>query len=421
MLRKKKIPHTYVIVFLIVVFAAILTWIIPGGEFARETVVKNGKETEVIVNNSFKYVEHDAQTWQIFSSIFDGFVDKADIIVFILLIGGAFWIMNDSKAIDVGIYSFLGFTKKLERYKFIKKIGVDNLIISMIMLLFSIFGAVFGMSEETIAFIIIFVPLSISMGYDSIVGVSLCFVAAGLGFAGAILNPFTIGIAQGLSDIPLFSGIEYRLICWVIINIVGIAYILRYANKIKKNPSKSPVYEDDEYWRKKGTVDVENIKFHTPVSAWIVYGIILLVMIVISIDFSLYGLHYSELHIGMSSTRIPIIPILTALFALTGFFTLSKSVHFFILNLLMFTILYLIVGVMGYGWYVMEIATLFFAMGLASGISMNNSPNKIVGLFMEGVKDIMSAALIVGLAGGIIIILQSRIYFDSLICIFLCE
>ncbi len=72
------------------------------------------------------------------------------------------------------------------------------------MLLFSIFGAVFGMSEETIAFVIIFVPLAIRMGYDSIVGINLCYVAAALGFAGAILNPFTIGIAQGLSDLPLF-------------------------------------------------------------------------------------------------------------------------------------------------------------------------------------------------------------------------
>lgn len=90
------------------------------------------------------------------------------------------------------------------------------------------------MSEETIAFVIIFVPLSISMGYDSIVGVSMCFVAAGLGFAGALLNPFTIGIAQGLSDIPLFSGIEFRFFCWIIINLFGISYILRYAKKFIK-------------------------------------------------------------------------------------------------------------------------------------------------------------------------------------------
>jgi uncharacterized ion transporter superfamily protein YfcC len=96
------------------------------------------------------------------------------------------------------------------------------------------------MSEETIAFTVIFIPLAISMGYDSIVGVSLCFVAAALGFAGAFLNPFTVGIAQGLSDIPLFSGIEYRLFMWFVINATGFTFILRYAAKIHKNPEKSP-------------------------------------------------------------------------------------------------------------------------------------------------------------------------------------
>ena len=76
--------------------------------------------------------------------------------------------------------------------------------------------------------------MAISMGYDSITGVCMVFVAAGLGFAGAILNPFTIGIAQGLAGIPLFSGIEYRIFCWIVINLIGFAWILRYAAKVKK-------------------------------------------------------------------------------------------------------------------------------------------------------------------------------------------
>jgi len=269
MKKKRQIPHTYVIVFSIIIFAAMLTWFIPGGEFQRMMVQVGEKEQLVIKSGSFSYTENHPQTWQIFSALFDGFVDKADIIVFILLIGGAFWIMNHSRAIDVGIFSFLKFTRKLEHNRMMRAAGVDNVVIILIMLMFSIFGATFGMSEETIAFIIIFVPLAISMGYDSIVGVSLCFVAAGLGFAGALLNPFTIGIAQGLSDLPLFSGIEYRFIAWLIINFVGIVWVLRYAMKVKKNPESSPVYEDDAYWRERGGADdVENIRFHTPKSAW---------------------------------------------------------------------------------------------------------------------------------------------------------
>jgi uncharacterized ion transporter superfamily protein YfcC len=269
----KKIPHTYVIVFSIIVLAAILTWVIPGGTFDRQIVTVNGIDRNVVIPGSFHYVDNNPQTWQIFSALFDGFVDKADIIVFILIIGGAFWIMNESKAIEVAIRSFLRFTKKMEHNKIISRIGIDNLIFIFIMTMFSIFGAVFGMSEETIAFVIIFVPLAILMGYDSIIGVSLCFVAAALGFAGAILNPFTIGIAQGLSNLPLFSGMEYRMFCWVIINAAGFFFILRYAGRIKKNPARSCVAADDVYWKNLRETGSGQIIYQTPVSAWIIYGI----------------------------------------------------------------------------------------------------------------------------------------------------
>lgn len=410
-MKKRQIPHTYVIVFYIIVAVAMLTWVVPGGGFEREVVsLQEGGSKEVIVQDSFHYTDSKPQTWQVFSALFDGFVDKADIIVFILLIGGAFWVMNESKAIDVGIMSFLGVAKGLERYQFIKRLGVEYLILILIMLMFSIFGAVYGMSEETIAFVIIFVPLAISMGFDSIVGVSLCFVAAGLGFAGALLNPFTIGIAQGLSDLPLFSGIEYRLFAWVVINIFGVIWIVRYAKKVKANPRASLVYEEDAYWRNKGTAHLENIKYYTPMAAWVVWALLAVVMTIYAVR-----MPQSQLAIGNSSYTLPVLPITAALFVIMGFFSLLRSVHFFILNLLLFTIIYLIIGVMGYGWYVMEIATLFFAMGIASGAAMNYSPNKITKLFIEGVKDITSAALVVGLAGGIIVILNNGQIIDTLL------
>ncbi len=406
----KKIPHTYVIIFFIIVFAAILTWFIPGGEYTRHVIDVNGVERTVIDKDSFHYVDANAQTWQIFGALFNGFERQAGIIVFILMIGGAFWIMNDSKAIDVGIFSFLKFTKKLEHINLFKFLGVNNIIITLVMIMFSIFGAVFGMSEETIAFIIILVPLAISMGYDSIVGVSMVFVAAGLGFAGAVLNPFTIGIAQGIADLPLFSGFEYRLFSWFVINTVGIIWILRYAAKVKKNPKSSLVYEDDEYWRKKGSADIETIEYKTPLSAWLVFAFISIGLVLFSIKYPI-----TEMKIGTSSSLLPMVPVSTGLFIITSFLSLKKSVHFFVLNLLVFTIVFLIVGVMGYGWYIMRIASLFFAMGIFSGIAMNNDANKITNLFLDGAKDIMSAALVVGLAGGILVILEDGKVIDTIL------
>jgi uncharacterized ion transporter superfamily protein YfcC len=410
MARKIAIPHTYVIVFFFIMAAAVLTWILPGGEFDRSTVDVNGTPREVIVEGSFHAAEKSPQTWQIFSALFDGFAGKADIIVFILIIGGAFWIMNDSKAIDVGIQSSLRRLRGLEHYRFFKRLGVDNLIITLIMLIFSVFGATFGMSEETIAFIIIFVPLAISMGYDSIVGISMCFVGAGLGFAGALLNPFTIGIAQGLSHLPLFSGIEYRLIVWAAINITGITWVLRYAARIRKNPASSLVYESDSHWREREGVDLDRLEYHTPLAAWISYLVLLAGMSVFAILEPA-----STLRIGNSEFTFWFLPAITALFAVSSFVALRRSVHFFILNLLIFTIIYLIVGVMGYGWFVKEIATLFLVMGLFAGFAMNRSANEITRLFIAGMRDILSAAVVVGLAGGILVILEDGKVIDSLL------
>jgi uncharacterized ion transporter superfamily protein YfcC len=406
----KKVPHTYVIIFGLIVFCAVLTWIIPGGEFKRETVIVNDIPREVIKSQSFEFIESNAQTWQVFSAFFDGFVNTANIIAFILMIGGAFWILNESKAIDIGIYTFLQFSKKWEKSKLLRKIGVNNIILTGIMFIFSLFGAVFGMSEETIAFTIIFVPLAISMGYDSIVGVSLCFVAAALGFAGAFLNPFTVGIAQGLSNLPLFSGIEYRIFMWLVISLVGFVFILRYAAKIHKNPEKSMVYEEDEYWRNRNTKTSMEFDFIVPRIAWISFGFL-------SVSLILFAVFYpvTDLKIGNSTLRFPAVPISSAIFIVAGFISLRKTVHYYILNLLTFTIVFLIIGVMGYNWYVMEIATLFLALGIFSGIAIGKTANEITKSFIEGAKDILSAALVVGLAGGIIVILKDGKIIDTIL------
>ena len=348
----KRIPHTFTIVFALIVFAAVLTWVVPAGEFVRETIDVNGSSREVVVNNSFHYTERAPQTWQIFSALFNGFVDKADIIIFILMVGGAFWILNNSHAIDVGVMAFLRWVKRLSRYKIIKKLGVENIIITLVMLLFSLFGAVFGMSEETIAFVVVFIPLAIQMGYDSIVGVCMCYVAAHVGFAGAMLNPFTIGIAQGIADLPLFSGLEYRLFCWVVLTIVGIAFVLWYARRVKARPESSPVYKLDDYWRSR--------------------------------------MESSE------ESRLTVRQIL-------------------ILVLFFVTIVALVVGVLKFGWYIEEISALCLAMGILAGIIDRQGADDIAKLFLAGGKDILSAALVVGLASGIIFILKDGCVIDTIL------
>ncbi len=410
-MKPGKIPHTYTIISVVILICAILSWIIPAGEYERETRVVNGTERVVIVDDSFHSVEPAPQSWQVFGVLLEGFEKQAGIIAFLLIIGGAFQIMNSSRAIDTGILSFLESSKKFERFGLMRKIGVNNVVIASVIILFSLFGAVFGMSEETLAFVIIIVPLAISMGYDSITGLCMVYVAAHIGFSGAILNPFTIGIAQGLSDLPLFSGFGYRLFCWIILTTLLIIFVLRYAARIKKNPRSSLMYEADAYWREKEVISAEESgDAKTTKSARVVYLLLLIVLILFSIFYPITGFS-----VGENQMSFPAIPIFTALYGITGYLGLRKSNQFFILNLLGYTIIFLIIGVMGYGWYLMEISAIFLAMGIFSGFANNENADGVISQFLIGAKDMLSAALVVGLAGGIIQILQDGRIIDPIL------
>ena len=410
MISLKKIPHTFTIVFALIIICAVATWIVPGGAYQREIIVVDGVERSVVDPDTFEEVPNKPQTWQIFSAFYKGFVRTSNIIVFIFMIGGAFWVMNQTESIQVGVQGFVKMLEKWEHLAFLQKIGVNNIVLTMVIILFSLFGAIFGMSEETIAFIIIFIPLSISMGYDSIVGVLICYVAAHVGFAGALLNPFTIGIAQGFSGLPTFSGIEYRFIVWVILTTITIVVTLLYARKIKRNPKKSMMYSLDQYWRDRIVDQEEKESPKGTIASWVVFGIIAAVFI-----YCAFTITYTTIHIGNGTYVLPLFPILAVLFLVLGAYTQFRSLHSFVLVILLFTILVLIVGVLGYQWYVMEIATLFFAMGILSGAAFSMSLNTILKSFLDGCKDIMNAALIVGLAGGIIIILEDGQVVDTLL------
>ncbi|MGL5683386.1 MAG: YfcC family protein [Marinifilaceae bacterium] len=406
----KKLPHTYTIICFIILVCAMLSWIIPAGEFQRETIQVGESARTVIVQDSYHEVEPVPHSWQIFTSFIYGFEKQAGIIAFLLIIGGAFQVMNESKAINNGIISFLNQSKQLNKYRFMQRIGVNNLIIASVVVLFSLFGAVFGMSEETLAFVVLIVPLAVSMGYDSLTGITMVYVAAHVGFSAAMLNPFTIGIAQGLANIPLFSGIEYRIFCWITFTGILIAGLLYYASRVKVNPTQSLTYKIDEHWRSECAA-VEVVEYdgmtRAAMSVYIGIGLVLTV-------FSFYY-PVSSISIGQSSFHLSIIPILTALYMLLGWITVRKSDQLFVLVILLFTILFLIVGVMGYGWYIPEIGALFLAMGLVAGYTMGYDNNTIIAAFLTGAKDMLSAALVVALAGGIIQVLQDGRIIDTIL------
>lgn len=376
---KFKVPNTYVIIFTVLLVCAVATWFVPGGE---------------------------PQTWQVFSALYEGFSQQAGIIAFVLIIGGAFWVVNSTKAVDNGIMKFIGRIRHLERYGLIRKLGVGNIVITLVMLLFGLFGAVFGMSEETIAFVAVVIPLARMLGYDDITGVCMVYLAAHVGFAGAMLNPFTIGIAQDMSGLPLFSGIEYRIICWLVLIAIAIAFVLWYASTVRK--PVAVMSEDAVLAEDKNDSDEKG----SGVRAWVTFAVILVSLVLFSV---FYG-SGCTIKIGQGSFSAPwLMWVLTFMFAAVSVWTLVNSTKMFILNMLMFTIVFMVVGVMGYGWYLPEICALFMALAVASGFAADYSADDIAKEFIAGAKDIFSAALIIGFAAGIIVILKNGQVIDVML------
>lgn len=378
-MSKIKVPNTYVIIFTVILLSAVSTWFIGGGE---------------------------PQTWQVFSALYEGFSQQAGIIAFVLVIGGAFWVVNSTHAVDDGIRRFIVKVQGLEKYALVRKLGVGNIVITLIMVLFGIFGAVFGMSEETIAFVAVVIPLARSLGYDDFVGVCMVYVAAHVGFAGAMLNPFTIGIAQDMSGLPLFSGIEYRVFCWLVLMAITITFVLWYAGRIRNKSVLSAEYQG--YESETAVQEEEPSKRNS----WISYFLILVSLIL----FCVFYASGCVIKIGQMECTAPwLLWVVSGIWAVVSAVALRDSVKMYILSLLMSTIAFLVIGVMGYGWYLPEICALFMALAVAAGFAASYPADRIASEFMSGAKDIFSAALIIGFAAGIIVILKNGNVIDTML------
>lgn len=219
----KRSPDSLIIVSVILVLFTALTWIVPAGQYER--MEKDGRE--VLVPGTYTELESAGQgIGDLLMAPLAGFEGAAMIIAFVLLVGGAFSMLTDTGAVDAALFRVLRVAEERPKAK--------GWIIAGLIVIFSLAGMTFGMSEETLVFVLITLPLARSMGYDAFVGVAIPFVGAGMGFAGAAFNPFTVGIAQGIAEIPIFSGFEYRLIVWAAFTLLAIAFVLRYARKLDK-------------------------------------------------------------------------------------------------------------------------------------------------------------------------------------------
>lgn len=227
---KLRMPHTLVLVWLLVAIVLVASWYVPSGEILRREELGR----LVTVPGTFHAVPKvRLGIEQLWLAPIRGFALGAPLIAFLFVIAGAFAVLRATGAVEAGI-------RKLAEV-LVRRPALEWALIPTLMTVFSLAGSIFGLAEGVIPFVVLFIPLARRLGYDAIVGVSIPFLGAAAGFAAAFFNPFTVGIAQQLSGLPPHSGMGYRVFTWFVGTAVMITYVMVYARRVKRNPALSPM------------------------------------------------------------------------------------------------------------------------------------------------------------------------------------
>lgn len=336
-----KVPHTYVLLILLVFIAVALTYSIHAGQFNRVKDAASGQK--VIVPGSFHLTaSHPIKIYEIPVYLFKGLTDASDIIFFVFIVAGSFEIIGQTNMIN----AFIGRLAMTLR-------GRETWVIPIFLGIFSIGGFTMGMSSEVLVFVPIGILMAKSLGFDVVTGTAMVVLGAGVGYTAGLMNPFGVGIAQVIAQVPLFSGMWYRAILLVALIIVTTMYILNYARKVKADPSQSVV------------ADISDLKD----------------------DF------------GKSDIAVPEI----------------KANHYLILAIVVIGFATLIWGITKKQWWIPQMAAAFLTMGVFSGFAAKFGPSKVASIFVVGAKSVTFGALIIGLARTIFVVMQDASIIDSIV------
>ena len=346
-----QIPHVYTICFLLMVLFAILTWIVPSGAFERMEMETAAGVRNVAVAGTYAPVEKVSEDGDLRQGLFQllmaptqGIQQASDVVAFVLLIGGAFAIITKTNAINAGMASLIKTMK-----------DKDILIIPVAMILFGIGGTTFGMSEEALPFYAIFIPMMMAMGYDSMTAFMVCFMGPNAGYIASTINPFNVLIAQGIIGVEGNPQLWLRGITWVIVMGLTIVWVMRYARKVKANPTSSITYEDDKEKR---------------------------------IEFSVTD---DALDVEFTGRQKGVLAVFAAGMGL------------------------IVWGLITQGWYMDEISAVFTGMGLLAGIVGGLSEREMADEFVKGMADFAYAAVVIGLARSILVIAENGMIIDTIL------
>lgn len=354
--RKLSTPNSYLIIMVIIAIVAILSWILPGG--AYDYVDPNASKLEPIAGTYHSVDSSPQGLWAVIMAPISGFMDSVDIILYTLIIGGFISIVMQSGALDAAIGSIL---KKLK--------GREFLMIPILMTVFAIAGAAFGIEEETLPFFLVLIPVFIAAGFDSLVGISVIKVGAALGVMASLANPFAVAIASNFAGIPMTDGIGIRIILLCIYIPAGVIYTMHYAKKIQKDPTKSLVYAQAEQNREFFLGDgynAEKLPEFTKKRKLIlvVFGLSFLVMI--------WGvLSWEDLGITIWPTMY---------------------------------------------WWFGELSAVFLVAAVIVGIIIERmSVDNFMDTFIKGAADLLGVAIVIGVARGVAIIMADANITDTIL------
>lgn len=339
--KKITVPHTYVILFSIIVIMALCSYILPAGEYERIKDPQTGRT--IVAAESFKYVEqHPVAPFDVLRAVHKGMVTAGDIIFFIFIVGGSFNVVLATGSINAGIGRIARIAS-----------GREVILVPLVLFVFSLGGATFGMSEEAIVFIPIGIALARAVGYDAITGCAIVALGAACGFNSGMMNPFTVGVAQGIAELPLFSGIGLRIVLLFVLLTVTTLYILRYAKRVKADPSYS-IVSDLEREESNKVIDVNNLPDMT------LRDKLVLLCVIASIALLAYSVY-------------------------------------------------------AFGWYIREISALFLALAIVCGFIGGFGPSRIAREFVAGAKDLAFGALVCGFARAILVVMQDGVIIDTIV------
>ncbi len=338
--KKFVMPHIYVILVTMLLVAFVATLIVPSGQFARE---KGPTGADILIPGTFEV------TQKVYLSISDlvfsvptGLIQAAEIFFGILMIGGMFAVFEKTGIVELGISKLANLFSKR---------GI--LIIPFLMIPLALLTAFTGAVELVLVYVPVLIPLMLKLGYDRITGAALALISTIAGFTIALTAPATVGIAQNLVGVELYSGMGFRSILLAVTLIIGIVFLWRYAVKVKKNPEQSLVYGESH-------IDDE------------------------------FKMNFTEVAKATTRQRFASIVLLIG-------------------------IIIMIYGLINWGWYFKELAGLYVVLGIFVGLIVGLKTDTIANAFIDGFKNIILGASVVGLARAISVILNEGQILDTIV------